>query len=101
MVTAPDIPGHRVGGVLGAGGFATVYRCWQLAVGREVAVKVDNRALLTERDRRRFLREVTAAGRSNCILDTTKLRSAGLGLQPVEQAVDCALRQLAAALRAA
>ena len=63
MVTAPDIPGHRVGGVLGAGGFATVYRCWQLAVGREVAVKVDNRALLSERDQRRFFREVTAAGR--------------------------------------
>ena len=63
MVTAPDIPGHRVSGVLGAGGFATVYRCWQLAVGRDVAVKVDNRVLLTERDRRRFLREVTAAGR--------------------------------------
>jgi hypothetical protein len=63
VVTAPDIPGHRVGGILGAGGFATVYRCWQLAVGREVAVKVDNRVLLTERDRRRFLREVTAAGR--------------------------------------
>ena len=63
MVTAPDIPGHRVGGVLGAGGFATVYRCWQLAVSREVAVKVDNRVLLTERDRRRFIREVTAAGR--------------------------------------
>jgi serine/threonine protein kinase len=63
VVTAPDIPGHRVGGVLGAGGFATVYRCWQVAVGREVAVKVDNRLLFTERDRRRFLREVTAAGR--------------------------------------
>jgi tRNA A-37 threonylcarbamoyl transferase component Bud32 len=63
VVTAPDIPGHRVGGVLGAGGFATVYRCWQVAVGREVAVKIDNRVLLTERDRRRFLREVTAAGR--------------------------------------
>jgi serine/threonine protein kinase len=45
------------------GGFATVYRCWQVAVGREVAVKVDNRALLSERDRRRFFREVTAAGR--------------------------------------
>ena len=63
MVTAPGIPGHRVSGVLGAGGFATVYRCWQLAVGREVAVKVDNRVLFTERDRRRFIREVTAAGR--------------------------------------
>jgi tRNA A-37 threonylcarbamoyl transferase component Bud32 len=63
VVTAPDIPGHRVSGVLGAGGFATVYRCWQLAVGREVAVKLDNRVLFTERDRRRFIREVTAAGR--------------------------------------
>jgi hypothetical protein len=63
VVTAPDIPGHRVASILGAGGFATVYRCWQIAVGREVAVKVDNRVLLTERDRRRFLREVTAAGR--------------------------------------
>jgi hypothetical protein len=63
VVTAPDIPGHKVEGVLGSGGFATVYRSWQLAVGREVAVKVDNRVLLSERDRRRFLREVTAAGR--------------------------------------
>ena len=63
MVTAPDIPGHKVGGVLGRGGYATVYRAWQVAVGREVAVKVDNRALLGDRDRRRFMREVTAAGR--------------------------------------
>jgi serine/threonine protein kinase len=48
---------------VGTGGFATVYRSWQVAVGREVAVKVDNRALLSDRDRRRFVREVTAAGR--------------------------------------
>jgi hypothetical protein len=63
VVRAPDIPGHRVTGVLGTGGFATVYRSWQLSVGREVAVKVDNRVLASERDRRRFVREVTAAGR--------------------------------------
>src|ERR1017187_1842820 len=63
VVSAPDIPGHRVAGILGRGGFATVYRSWQLAVGREVAVKVDSRVLLSERDRRRFVREVTAAGR--------------------------------------
>jgi Protein kinase domain len=43
--------------------FATVYRTWQVAVGRETAVKVDSRALHTERDQRRFFREVTAAGR--------------------------------------
>ena len=63
MVATPDIPGHKIAGVLGNGGFATVYRGLQLAVGREVAVKVDNRVLISERDRRRFVREVTAAGR--------------------------------------
>lgn len=63
MIGAPDIPGHTVTGVLGSGGFATVYRTWQVAVGRETAVKVDSRVLHTERDQRRFYREVTAAGR--------------------------------------
>jgi serine/threonine protein kinase len=61
--SAPDIPGHSVAGVLGTGGFGTVYRGWQRAVGREVAIKVDNRVLATDRDRRRFFREVNAAGR--------------------------------------
>jgi serine/threonine protein kinase len=63
VIPAPDIPGHQVIGVLGSGGFATVYRTWQAAVGRETAVKVNSRALHSEQDQRRFFREVTAAGR--------------------------------------
>ena len=63
VTPAPDIPGHTVIGVLGSGGFATVYRTWQVTVSRETAVKVDSRALHSERDQRRFFREVTAAGR--------------------------------------
>ncbi|MEU6354127.1 serine/threonine-protein kinase [Streptomyces sp. NPDC047072] len=57
-----DLDGYTIEGVLGRGGFATVYRARQLAVGREVALKVDGRVLDTPRDRQRFMREVTAAG---------------------------------------
>jgi hypothetical protein len=58
-----DIPGYEIGAPLGSGGFGTVYRARQLSVRREVALKIDSRALTTDRDRRRFMREVTAAGR--------------------------------------
>ena len=56
------LPGYEIHEVLGQGGFATVYRARQLAVGREVALKVDGRPLSTPRDQQRFMREVTAAG---------------------------------------
>jgi hypothetical protein len=59
----PAVPGYHVQEVIGQGGYGTVYRARQLAVGREVALKVDQRVLATERDQRRFMREVTSAGR--------------------------------------
>lgn len=45
------------------GGYATVYRATQDSVGREVAIKVENRTLEDPRDQARFLREAKAAGR--------------------------------------
>jgi serine/threonine protein kinase len=45
------------------GSTATVYRALQASVGRPVAVKIDNRTLDTERDRRRFRDEANATGR--------------------------------------
>ncbi|HVQ89565.1 MAG TPA: protein kinase [Mycobacteriales bacterium] len=56
------VPGLEHPQPIGRGGFGTVYRAWQSRLGREVALKVDSRVLVDERDRRRFLREASAAG---------------------------------------
>ncbi len=49
--------------VLARGGYATVYRATQVSVYREVAVKVENRTLDSDKDQQRFVREARAAGR--------------------------------------
>ncbi|MFI6823646.1 protein kinase [Micromonospora sp. NPDC050187] len=59
----PIVPGLTDLQVFARGGYATVYRAVQISVGREVAVKVENRTLDSERDQARFLREARAAGR--------------------------------------
>lgn len=64
--------------VLARGGYATVYRAIQESVSREVAVKVENRRLESERDRRRFLREARAAGRMSSHPHVVDLFDAGV-----------------------
>ena len=59
----PVVPGLTGLTVRARGGYATVYRATQLSVGRDVAVKVENRTLESDRDQRRFVREARAAGR--------------------------------------
>lgn len=52
------VPGVVLGDVIGRGGFATVYRGRQVAVDRDVAVKIDARTLDDERSRRRDRKSV-------------------------------------------
>ncbi|MDG4806671.1 serine/threonine-protein kinase [Micromonospora sp. WMMD1120] len=62
-VPVPIVPGLTDLRVFARGGYATVYQATQISVDREVAVKVENRTLDSERDQARFLREARAAGR--------------------------------------
>ena len=65
MVAAvpPQISGLVGWRPLARGGFATVWEAKQLSLNRLVAVKVDRRALISDSEQRRFLREAGAAGR--------------------------------------
>jgi tRNA A-37 threonylcarbamoyl transferase component Bud32 len=74
----PTVPGLTGLTVLARGGYATVYRAVQESVGRDVAVKVENRTLESDRDRRRFLREARAAGRMSSHPHVVDLFDAGV-----------------------
>ncbi|MFS3127274.1 serine/threonine-protein kinase [Nocardioides sp. Bht2] len=71
------IPNVELGAEIGRGGFARVYQGRQRNVDRMVAVKIDDRVLDDERGRRRFLREVTAAGRISSHPHVVSLIDAG------------------------
>jgi serine/threonine protein kinase len=65
-LTGKRLGGFDVGDVLGQGGFATVYRAHQVRLGRDVALKVLDPALMRDPDNaRRFDRE----GRTAASLD--------------------------------
>jgi serine/threonine protein kinase len=74
----PNIPGISGMSVLARGGYATIYRAVQDSVGREVAVKVENRIIDSERDRRRFLREARAAGQMSSHPHVVDLHDVGV-----------------------
>jgi len=74
----PVIPGLSGLTVLARGGYATIYRATQDWVGREVAVKVENRILDNDRDRRRFLREARAAGQMSSHPHVVDLHDVGV-----------------------
>jgi polyisoprenyl-teichoic acid--peptidoglycan teichoic acid transferase len=61
-IVPPEIKGISEWEPLARGGFATVWRAQQPSLNRPVAVKVDDRTLESEPERRRFLGEAGAAG---------------------------------------
>lgn len=71
------VPGIVLLEVIGQGGFGTVYRGFQQSINREVAVKLDQRGLTSEGDRRRFLREATAMGQVSAHPNIVTLHDGG------------------------
>lgn len=54
----PDIPGYRLGDILGRGGMGCVYAARQVDPERDVAIKVLRSEIGSDASRRRFLREI-------------------------------------------
>ena len=67
MSVPPNIGKYRVEGVLGQGGMGTVFRAFDVAINRQVAIKTINKALLDPIDLQyaltRFRHEAQAVGR--------------------------------------
>jgi hypothetical protein len=74
----PDIPGLTEWRPLARGGFAMVWQARQSSLDRLVAVKVDDRTLDSESERRRFLREAGAAGRMSGHAGIVTVHDAGI-----------------------
>jgi serine/threonine protein kinase len=59
----PQLPGYQLLGPIATGGFSTVYRAYQQAYDRVVAVKILTVDLTDTRSRERFTRECATTGR--------------------------------------
>jgi serine/threonine protein kinase len=77
-ISVPHIPGLTELSLLAVGGYATIFRAMQGSVGREVAVKVENFTLDSERDRARFMREARTAGKMSSHPHVVDLFDAGV-----------------------
>lgn len=74
----PVIPGLTDLSLLAVGGYATIFRAHQDSVDRDVAVKVENFTLESERDRGRFVREARAAAKMSSHPHVVDLFDAGV-----------------------
>lgn len=73
-----QLPGYDIAGVLGRGGFATVFRARQRSLDRDVAIKVLTTDISSEGDRRRFDREREALARLSAHQYVVDVHDAGV-----------------------
>jgi serine/threonine protein kinase len=76
--SVPEIQGLTDLSLLAVGGYATIFRAHQSSVDRDVAIKVENFTLESERDRSRFVREARAAAKMSSHPHVVDLFDAGV-----------------------